>query len=122
MEMRCYHKILHISFKDHVTVEEVCAKIQQAIEPNEGMTIVQRYKLQWYGHVSCSLGLAKTFLQGTAKEEEDKDKEEEVGRPHQGMDRPGVRQVQRAVENREKWRKLAAKSSVMPQRPSRLRD
>ena len=29
---------------------------------------------------------------------------------------------QRAVENREKWRKLVAKSSVMPKRPSRLRD
>ena len=28
---------------------------------------------------------------------------------------------QRAVENREKWRKLVAKSSVVPQRPSRLR-
>ena len=29
---------------------------------------------------------------------------------------------QRAVENREKWGKLAAKSSVVPQRPSRSRD
>ena len=29
---------------------------------------------------------------------------------------------QRAVENREKWRKLVAKSFVVPQRPSRLRD
>ena len=29
---------------------------------------------------------------------------------------------QRAVDNREKWRKLVAKSSVVPQRPSRLRD
>ena len=29
---------------------------------------------------------------------------------------------QRAVENREKWRKLVAKSSMVPQRPSRLRD
>ena len=29
---------------------------------------------------------------------------------------------QRAVENREKWRKLFAKSSVVPQRPLRLRD
>ena len=28
---------------------------------------------------------------------------------------------QRAVENRGKWRKLVAKSSVVPQRPSRLR-
>ena len=29
---------------------------------------------------------------------------------------------QRAVENGEKWRKLVAKSHVVPQRPSRLRD
>ena len=28
----------------------------------------------------------------------------------------------RAVENMEKWRKLFAKSSVVPKRPSRLRD
>ena len=29
LEMRCYRKILHISYKDHVTNEEVSAKIQQ---------------------------------------------------------------------------------------------
>ena len=29
---------------------------------------------------------------------------------------------QRAVENREKWRKFVMKSSVVPQRLSRLRD
>ena len=29
---------------------------------------------------------------------------------------------QRAVENREKWRKLVAKSSVVPHLPSQLRD
>ena len=33
MEMRCYRKILRISYKDHVTNEEVRAKIQQAIGP-----------------------------------------------------------------------------------------
>ena len=32
---------------------------------------------------------------------------EEAGRQHQGMDRPGVKS-QRAVENREKWRKLVS--------------
>ena len=31
IEIRCYRKILHISYKDHVTNEEVLAKIQQAI-------------------------------------------------------------------------------------------
>ena len=60
MEMRCYLNILRISYKDHVT--------QQAIEPqNILLTIVQRHKLQWYGHISCSLGLDKTILQGTVK-------------------------------------------------------
>ena len=42
MEMRCYRKILRISYKDHVTSEEVCAKIQQAIGPHEDpLTIVK---------------------------------------------------------------------------------
>ena len=68
MEIRCYRKILHISYKDHVTNQEVRAKIQQAIGPHEDLlTIVKRRKLQWYGHVSRSSGLAKTILQGTAK-------------------------------------------------------
>ena len=49
--------------------------------------------------------------------------EEEVGRQHQGMDRPGVRRVQESSGERgKKWRKLVAKSSVVPQQPSRLRD
>ena len=31
MEMKCYRKILHISYKDHVTNKDIRAKIQQAI-------------------------------------------------------------------------------------------
>ena len=124
MEMRCYRMILHISYKDHVTDEEVRVKIQQAICPQEDLlTIVKRRKLQWYGHVSRSSGLAKTILQGTVK-----------GRRRQGRQRKrwedNIREwtglefgkSQRTVENRGKWRKLVAKSSVVPQRPSRLRD
>ena len=68
MEMRCYRKMLRISYKDHVTNEEVRAKIQQAIGPHEDLlTIVKRCKLLWYGHVSRSSGLAKTIFQGTVK-------------------------------------------------------
>ena len=45
--MKCYCKILHISYKDHATNEEIRAKIQQAIGPYEGfLTIVKRRKLQ----------------------------------------------------------------------------
>ena len=52
MEMRCYRKILRISYKDHVNNEEVRAKIRQAIGPHEDLlTIVKRRKLQWYFYV-----------------------------------------------------------------------
>ena len=51
-----------------ITNEEVYAKILQATEPHEDLlTIEKRRKLQWYGHVSRSSGLAKTILQGTVK-------------------------------------------------------
>ena len=47
MEMRCYCKILRISYRDHVTNEEVRAKIQQAVGPHEDpLTIAKRRKLQ----------------------------------------------------------------------------
>ena len=77
LEIRCYRKILRISYKDHVTIEEVRAKIQQAIGPHEYLlTIVKRHKRQWYGHISRSFGLAKTILQGTV-----------LGRRRQGRQR-----------------------------------
>ena len=50
--MRCYHKILRIANKDHVTNEEVRAKIQHEIGLHEDLlTIAKRRYLQWYGHV-----------------------------------------------------------------------
>ena len=74
MVMRYYRKILCISYKNHVTDKEVRNKIQQAIGPHEDLlTIAKRRKLQWYGNVFLSSGLAKTILKGTMKGEgEDK--------------------------------------------------
>ena len=68
IEMRCHRRTLCFSYKDRVTNEEVRAKIQQAIGPHEDLlTIIKRRKLQWYGHVSRSSGLAKTICKGTVK-------------------------------------------------------
>ena len=87
------------------------------------LDIVKRCKLQWYGHVSRSSGLAKTILQGTVK-----------GGLRQGRQRQrwednisewtGLEfgKSHRTVENRKKRRKLVVNSSVVPQRPSQLRD
>ena len=38
--MRCYRRILRISYSDNVTDEEVRAKIQQAIGPHEDLLII----------------------------------------------------------------------------------
>ena len=122
--MTCYRKILRISYEDHVTNEEICAKIQQAVGPHKDLqTIVKRRKLQRYGHVSRSLGLAKTILQGTVKGGRRQDRQrkrlEDNIREWTGLE---FGRSQRAVENREKWRKLLEKSSVVPKRPLLLRD
>ena len=111
MEMRCYRKILRISYKDHVTNEEVRAKIQQAIGPHEDLlTIVKRRKLQWYGHVSRSSGPAKTILQGRSERgKETRQTEAEVRRQHQGMDRPGVCQVPEGSGEQRKMEETGCK-------------
>ena len=107
-----------------VTNEEVRAKIQQAFGPHEDLlTIVKRRKLPWYSHVSCSSGLSKTILQGTVKggkrQGRQRKRWEDNIREWTGLE---FGKSQRALENRKKWRKLVAKSSVVSQRPSRLRD
>ena len=98
--------------------------VQQAVGPHEDLlTTVERRKLQWYGHVSRSSGLAKTILQGTVKGGRRRGRQrkrwEDNSREWTGL---GFADSQRAVENRGEWRKLVSKSSVVPQRPSRLRD
>ena len=121
---RCCCKILCISYKDHVTNEEVHAKIQQAIGPHEDLlTIIKRRKLQWYGHVSRSSGLARTILQGTMKGGRRRGRQrkrwEDSIREGTGLE---FTKSQRAGENGEEWRKLVSKSTVMLQRPLWLRD
>ena len=88
----------------YVTNEEVCAKIQQATGPHEDLlTIVNGRKLQWYGHVSHSPGLAKTILQGTVKGGRKQGRQRERWEDHirewTGLE---FAMSQRAVENREK--------------------
>ena len=121
--MQGYH-ILHISYKDHVTNEEVHAKIQQAIGTHDDLlTIVKRLKLQWYGHVSRSSGLVNTILQGTMKggrrQGRERKRWEDNIREWTGLE---FAKSQRALGQRENWRKLVVKSFVVPKRPPRLKE
>ena len=71
LEMRCYRKLLNITYKDHVAIEEVRNRIQNANGVHDDLlTMVKKWKLRWYGHILRSSGMAKTILQGTVKREE----------------------------------------------------
>ena len=68
LEMRCFRILLGISYRDHITNEEVKARIGNLIGPYEDLlTATKRRKLKWYGHVTRSSGLAKTILQETVQ-------------------------------------------------------
>ena len=121
-EMRCYRRLLNISFKDHVTNEEVRRKIQAAIgEYGELLTLVKKRKLRWFGHVSRSSGLAKTILQGTVKGKRkggrQKKRWEDNIKEWTGMD---FASSTREAENRSRWKGIVANSSVVPRRPPKI--
>ena len=66
LEMRCLRKLLGITYRDHISNEEVRNRTWQANGPHEDLlTTVKRRKLKWYRHVTRSTGLAKTILHGT---------------------------------------------------------
>ena len=68
--IRCYRRLLNISYKDYVTNEEICNRIQKAIGVHDVvLTMVKKQKLRWFDHISS---MAKTVLQGTVKGEEDR--------------------------------------------------
>ena len=87
------------------------------------LTIVKRRRLQWYGHVSRSSLLAKTIKQATVKRGRRQGRQrkrwEDNIREWTGLE---FAKSKRAVENKGKWKKLVANSSVLPKRPSRSRD
>ena len=120
-EMRCYRRLLNISYKDHVTNEEVRRKIKTAIGIyDELLALVKKLKLRRFGHVSRSSGLAKTILQGTVKgkrRNRQKKRWEDNIKERTGMD---FASSTRAAENLTRWKGIVANSSVMPRRPSKV--
>ena len=84
------------------------AEMHQVIGPHEDLlTIVKRRKLQWYGHVSRSSGLAKTILQGTVKGGRRQGRQskrwEDNIREWTGLELASPRGQWRTGENGENW-------------------
>ena len=124
LEMRCYRRLLNISYKDNATNEEVRNRFQNTIGVHDDfLTMVKKRKLRWYGHISRSFGIAKTILQGTVKgarrRGRQKKRWEDNIKEWTGM---GFGDSLRAAEDREGWKGIVATSSVVPRRPPMLRD
>ena len=102
--------ILCISNEDHVTNEEVCAKIQRAFGQHEDLlTIVTDGQNHLTGHNGREKKTRQT----------EKKRWETTSRNGQAWSSPSPR---RQLRTEKKMRKLAVKSSAVPQRPLLLRD
>ena len=79
-EMRCYRRLLNIWYKDHVTNEEVCRKIQAAIgEYDELLTLVKKRKLSGLAKSQCLLIWQRQSYRACERKKKKRQTEEEVG-------------------------------------------
>ena len=123
--MRCFRKLLSISYRDQTTNEEVRTGIGNVIGPYEDLpTSVKRHKLKWYGHITRSSGLAKTILQETVQGGRRR------SRQSRGNDGKTTSKSGLALKGTAFYGKLRTtrsggnwlvKSTVVPQRSARLR-
>ena len=115
-EMRCHRRLLNISYKNHVTNEEVSRKIQAAIEIYDKLlTQVKKRKLRWFGHVSRASGLQKTILQGTVKGQRKRGRQKKRWvdniKEWTGMD---FDSTTRAAKNRTRWKGILVTPTTFP--------
>ena len=120
MEMRCYRKILRSTYKRPCyqrgsTCQDPASNRPTRRPPDHRKETQTAVVWSCFPFIRSGQNhLARHSEMG----KKTRQREEEVGRQYLGMDRPGVHQVPEGSEEQGKWRKLVAKSSVVPQRPS----
>ena len=66
--MRCFRKLLGISYRDHITNDAVRDRIRQTIGPYDNiLTPVKKRKLKWFGHIKISRACQDNFIMNTAE-------------------------------------------------------
>ena len=107
MEMRCYRKILHISYKDHVT-NYYTSHTKTMLPTRKSVPRETQTAVVW----SCFLFIRSgqnCLARHSERGKKTRWTKEEVGRQNQGMDRPGVRQVQEGSGEQGKMEKTGCK-------------
>ena len=120
VEMRCYRKILRISYKHHFTNEE-------DLDPAGNLTTRiphdHRKETQTALIWTCLPFIRsgqKHLARHSERGKKTRQTEEEVGRQHQGMDKPGVHQVPEGSGEQGKMEEIGIICGAPT--PSRLRD
>ncbi|KAK3877937.1 hypothetical protein Pcinc_017405 [Petrolisthes cinctipes] len=116
-EMKCYRKILIIRYSDRIRNEEIRQMVERSMGPQQDfLTTVKKRKLRWYGHISRSDGMAKNILQGIVggvrRRRRQRKRWEDNIREWTGL---SFAESQRAVEDRDGWRRVI-QYSLVPQR------
>ena len=124
MEMRCYHKILHLKqrpcYQRGSPCQDPSGNWTTRRHPDHGKETQTAVVWSCFPFIrSCQNHLARHSKRGEGEKTRQRKRWEDNSRQWTGLE---FGKSQRAVEKREKWRKLVAKSSVLPQQPSRLRD
>ena len=64
-----------------MTNEEVRNRIQNATGVHDDLlTMVKKWKLKWYDHISSSSGMAKTIVRDSERSKKERKTEEEMGK------------------------------------------
>ena len=112
-EMRCYQRLLNISYKDHLMNKEVRIKIRDLIGVHDYyLSIVN---LRWYGRASRLSSMSKKTLQRIVKEAGRKGGQkkwcEDNIKKWTGL---RTEYSLRAAEDKERWLSVATKAVVPP--------
>ena len=103
MEMRCYRKILHISYKDQQGSPcQHPAGNWTTRRPPDHRKETQTTML--WSHLPFFRSGQNHSTSHSERGKKTRQIRKEVGRQHQGIDRPGVRQVQDGSGEQGKWR------------------
>ena len=127
MEMRCFRKVLRLSYKDHITNEEISVGVRQAIDPYKALlTTVEKRKLKWYGHVKIVRAIAKSKLQETVQGGRERGRQRKRWRDNiKDWTDVSFAETRRLTEYRQRWRDLLnceVRTLVAPQRSPSPRD